>query len=223
MAFSVRANLQTTCEVDFSRSLEPFVDLVFPLRGKQLPADHGYALFSAIAHRIPAIKEHHDISILTAAGLGDRAGKITLNEHSRFQIRLPITKVPLVYVLAGKHLRIGEHEVQLGIPTIHTLRLRPHLRSRIVTIKGYQAPESFLEAAKRQLAALEITGELSIPLDRKGNPARKTIKIKQFSVVGFTVDVCGLNEEDSIKLQVCGLGGKHHMGCGIFTPVKEEE
>lgn len=215
-------SLTMTRKIDYNESLAPFIDLSFPVRGKQLPADQGHHLLAAIAYRIPSIKDHHDISILTAAGLGDRQGKITLNEHSHFRIRVPVTKIPLVYALAGKRLRLGEHEVQLGIPIIQTLKPRSNLRSRIVTIKGYQEPESFLEAAKRQLAALEITGELSIPLDRKGNPARKTIKIKQFTVVGFTVDVCGLNEEDSIKLQVYGLGGKHHMGCGIFTPVKEE-
>jgi CRISPR-associated protein Cas6 len=159
---------------------------------------------------------------LTASGFGDREGKILLTEHSRFRLRVPVTKIPLVYVLAGKHLTLGIHEVQLGIPEIQTLKPRPYLRSRIVTIKGYQEPESFLEAAKRQLEALEIEGELSIPLDRDGNPARKTIKIKRFTVVGFTVEAIRLSQEDSLKLQVYGLGGKRHMGCGVFIPVKEK-
>jgi len=215
-------SLQIAHQVKQDELLEPFIDLCIPVRGSQLPADHGYALFSAIANRLPEnIKEHHDISILTAAGFGDRKGKILLTDHSHFRIRLPITKLPMVYSLAGKTLKLGVHEVQLGIPTIQTLRTSPHLRSRIVTIKGYQDPESFLEAAKRQLDALEIQGELSIPCDRDGNPTRKTIKIKRFTVVGFTVDAMNLNEEDSLKLQVYGLGGKHHMGCGIFIPFKE--
>ncbi|MCA6558614.1 MAG: type I-MYXAN CRISPR-associated protein Cas6/Cmx6, partial [Pseudanabaena sp. M114S2SP2A07QC] len=33
--------------------------------------------------------------------------------------------------------------------------------------------------------------------------------------------VSGLSEEDSIKLQIFGLGGKRRMGCGVFVPMKE--
>jgi len=212
--------VQQSRQFDLSNSVEPFVDLAFPVRGSQLPADHGYALLSAIAKYVPNIKEHHDIGILTTAGFGDREGKILLTEHSHFRLRVPVTKIPMVYSLAGKELRLGVHKVQLGIPTIHTLKPRSHLRSRLVVIKGYEEPTSFLSAAQRQLEALEIQGELLIPSDRHGQPARKTIKIKRFTVVGFTVEVRGLSEEDSLKLQVCGLGGKRHMGCGVFIPVK---
>ncbi|WP_019500470.1 type I-MYXAN CRISPR-associated protein Cas6/Cmx6 [Pseudanabaena sp. PCC 6802] len=215
------SSFQMAHQIPKDEWLEPFIDLSFPLRGKYLPADHGYALLGAIARHIPKIKEHNDIAILTAAGFGDREGKILLTEHSCFRIRVPVTKIPLVYVLAGKHLTLGIHDIQLGIPEIQTLRPRPYLRSRVVTIKGYQEPESFLEAAKRQLEVLGIQAELSIPCDRDGNPARKTIKIKRFTVIGFTVEAIHLSEEDSLKLQVYGLGGKRHMGCGVFIPVKE--
>jgi CRISPR-associated protein Cas6 len=98
------------------------------------------------------------------------------------------------------------------------LRSTNKLRSRIVTIKKFQEPEPFLEAAKRQLDALGIQGDISIPLNEEGEPSRKAIKIKTYSVVGFSVNVTELNDEDSIKLQTFGLGGKHRMGCGIFTP-----
>jgi CRISPR-associated protein Cas6 len=215
------ASLQTTRQIDYNESLNPFIDLSFPVSGTQLPADHGYALLAAIANYVPNIKEHHDIAILSAAGFGDRKGKILIMEHSCFRLRVPVTKIPMVYPLAGKRLRLGVHEVQLGIPTIHTLKPHAHLRSRIVTIKGYEEPELFLAAAKRQLEALEIQGEILIPSDRNGNPARKTIKIKRFTVIGFTVEINQLSEEDSLKLQVYGLGGKRHMGCGVFIPVKE--
>jgi CRISPR-associated endonuclease/helicase Cas3 len=36
-------------------------------------------------------------------------------------------------------------------------------------------------------------------------------------VVGFSLIASDLSDEDSIKLQQFGLGGKHRMGCGIFT------
>ena len=109
------------------------VDLAFPIIGKTIPADHGYALLSAIAQVIPDIKNHSDIGILTASGLKNGMSKITLSDYSCFRFRLPVTKIPLIYPLAGKRLRLGIHEVQLGIPTIQPLKPYHHLRSRLVT------------------------------------------------------------------------------------------
>ena len=193
----------------------PFFDLAFPVAGKYIPADHGYALLAAITKKLPQIRQFSEIGILTIPGLGDRQGKILLTSQSRCKIRLPVSLIPLVYPLAGKKLLLGKHEIKLGIPQILCLEAADKLKARIVTIKGYKEPEPFIEAAKRQLQQLGIVGEISIPLNKEGKPSRKTVKIKQ-TVVGFTTEVWGLSEEDSLKLQVRGIGGRRHLGCGIF-------
>ena len=198
----------------------PDVEMSFEISGQTLPADHGYGLYSAIVDICPALHEQEWLSIQTISGRPDRQGKIGLSKQSRLKLRLPYEpdKISLVLPIAGKKLIIGIHEIQLGIPQIFPLRSTNKLRSRIVTIKKFQEPEPFLEAAKRQLDALGIQGDISIPLNEEGEPSRKAIKIKTYSVVGFSVNVTELNDEDSIKLQTFGLGGKHRMGCGIFTP-----
>lgn len=76
-----------------------------------------------------------------------------------------------------------------------------------------------MEAAKHQLNELGIQGTASIPTNVEGEPDRKAIKIKRYSVVGFGLEVADLSEENSIKLQEDGLGGKRRMGCGIFVPM----
>jgi CRISPR-associated protein Cas6 len=197
-----------------------YVDLSFRVIGHTLPADHGYGLYSAIAHLCPDIHEQEGVSILTIPGEPDQQGKIYLSQSSYLKIRLPYepSKLALVLPLAGQTLTIGNHPIQLTIPQIHPLRPVDKLRSRIVTIKKFQEPEPFKEAAQRQLDALGIRGNLILPLNEAGEPSRKAIKIKTYSVVGFSLIVTDLNEEDSIKLQQHGLGGKHRMGCGIFTP-----
>ena len=88
-------------------------------------------------------------------------------------------------------------------------------------IKAYQEPESFLEAAQRQLTDLGINGLVKIPIIQTES-SRKTIKIKRFTVVGFGLEIGDLNDEDSLLLQKIGLGGKRRMGCGVFIPTKEE-
>lgn len=203
-----------------SDDVTPFVDLSFLIQGKSLPAEHGYGLYSALVRLYPAIREQDDLGILTIPGLPDGEGKITLSTKSRLRIRVPVTKLPLVYPLAGKRITIGIHSILIGIPDVLPLKPAPNLKSRIVTIKGkeYTQPDGFLEAAQRQLDALGIKGKPSIPVDRHGAMQRKTIKIKN-TVVGFTLKVTGLSDEDSLKLQQQGIGGRRHMGCGIFLPL----
>ncbi|MFN6474384.1 MAG: type I-MYXAN CRISPR-associated protein Cas6/Cmx6 [Nostoc sp. SerVER01] len=205
---------------DAGSELEPFVELSFPVRGKYLPADHNYGLFAACVHIIPEIHQQTTLSILTIPGFPDKQGKILLSEQSCLRIRVPIPQIPLIYQLAGKSIRIGIHEIQIGIPEIFTLKPAKTLRSRIVVIKGYSEPESFLNAAQRQLDNLEISGKLSIPIDKKGELSRKTLKVKQYTIVGFTTEISELSDDDSIKLQQWGIGGKRHLGCGYFLPCK---
>jgi len=201
-----------------ARSVEPCVELNFPVQGKYLPADHNYGLYAAFVHLIPELRQQTMLSILTVPGYGDGQGKILLTEQSHLKIRVPVSQIPLVYQLAGKRVCIGMHQILIGIPQTSILQPASRLRARIVTIKGYTEPESFLSAAQRQLDYLGISGEISIPIDRNGNPSRKTIKIKRYTIVGFTIQVSGLSHENSLYLQQLGLGGKHHMGCGIFVP-----
>lgn len=110
---------------------------------------------------------------------------------------------------------------RLGIPQIYLLQPVEYLRSRIVVIKGYEEPESFLQAVQRQIEQLGIQGTASIPINADGKPKRRTIKIKRFTVVGFGLEVMNLSDEDSLTLQMYGIGGKQKMGCGVFVPSKE--
>lgn len=196
-----------------------FVELSFGITGEILPADHGYGLYSAIAHLCPMVHEQEGVSISTISGEPDRQGRIYLSKSAHLKIRLPYEadKIAQILPLAGQTLKIGSHSIQLSIPQIFPLQPFDKLRSRIVTIKKFQEPELFLEAVKRQMDALEIQGNAFVPLDEAGLPLRKAIKIKKFSVVGFSVVVTDLSDEDSLKLQAYGLGGKHRMGCGVFT------
>jgi len=212
------ANEQQKMESDLMT--QPFVELSFGVIGKTLPADHGYGLYSAIAHLCPNVHEQEGVSILTIPGQPDGQGKIHLGQSSKLKIRLPYEpeKISTVLPLAGQTLSIGNHTIQLDIPQIFPLRPVDKLRCRIVTIKKFQEPEPFKEAAQRQLDALGIGGNLILPLNENGEPSRKAIKIKSYSVVGFSLIVTDLNEENSIKLQQVGIGGKRRMGCGVFTP-----
>ena len=207
--------------VSLKNNNSTYIDLCFPVIGEMLPADHGYGLYSALTHWNESIHALEGLSIQTITGIPDKQGKIYLTERSQFRMRLPHEQIPLVYGLAGKALTIGKHTIGLGIPQIYLLQPSANLKARIVVIKAYQEPESFLEAAQRQLTDLGINGLVKIPIIQTES-SRKTIKIKRFTVVGFGLEIGDLNDEDSLLLQKIGLGGKRRMGCGVFIPTKEE-
>ncbi len=85
-------------------------------------------------------------------------------------------------------------------------------------IRGFDDPQLFLEAAQRQLNQRNITATLHLINRSKGEPIRRILTIKGKTLVGYGVKISALNEEDSISLQEKGIGGKHKMGCGVFTP-----
>ncbi|MGH9961803.1 MAG: type I-MYXAN CRISPR-associated protein Cas6/Cmx6, partial [Pyrinomonadaceae bacterium] len=105
------------------------------------------------------------------------------------------------------------------------------LYSRCVTIKiseveGKQRGpdlEMFLSAVRKQLAAVGVVGDVHIDSTRDQHGlerSRRVLHIKDRSVIGYAVSVSGLSDDESVKLQVIGLGGRRRMGCGVFVPIK---
>lgn len=207
-----------TCTVKSLPSSPLCVELSFSVSGRTVPVDHGYGLFSALSHFQAKLHDLENLSIQTIINTNFEGGKLRLTKHSKLRIRLPADRVPLVYPLAGKSLTLAEDIVRLGIPSIEMLQPTKNLYSRMVVIKGYQEPERFLEATQRQLQQMEINQEARISIGANGCLNRKTLKVRNYVVVGFGIEVIGLSDEDSLRLQTYGIGGKRKMGCGIFVP-----
>ena len=72
--------------------------------------------------------------------------------------------------------------------------------------------QAFLEAAYRFIE--ERTGSgCALRVGR-----RRIVTIAGARVVGFALDLSRLSEAASLTLQEQGLGGRRHMGCGLFLP-----
>ncbi|GAB4525437.1 MAG: type I-MYXAN CRISPR-associated protein Cas6/Cmx6 [Pleurocapsa sp.] len=196
----------------------PYIELAFPVMGQSLPIDHGYQLYSALKYKLMQLKDWDDLSIKTISGKlnPNKRNELNLTERSKLLIRLPSEKVPFVYTFSGKSLTIGKHKIRLGIPEMNFLQPKSVLRSHIVVIRGYEQPDTFLKAAKRQVEELNIKAEIKLIAKKDGTPKRKTIAVKQ-TLVGFGIEANNLSETDSITLQEKGLGGKQKMGCGVFV------
>jgi CRISPR-associated protein Cas6 len=208
----------------------PCLDLAFSLSGDAIPADHAEVLFTALCGQIPPLHDDAAIGIHAIRGSLDRTRRLHLKRHSELVLRLPAESIPTFLPLAGKSLRLGDSTVRVGIPTPRLLEPASRLFSRLVIIKGFVDPEPFLEAAKRQLTQMEVAGTaVLVPNPHAAANAggtqgtkspwlRRTVEIHGKRVVGFALRIEGLKDEDSIKLQEQGLGGRRHYGCGIVTP-----
>ena len=213
------------------------LDAIFPLRGEAIPVDHGYALYSAVSGRVPGLhrpSEDHgpELGIFPIRGTpnGDR---LALTTKSTLRLRLPASWMAQAVSLAGASLEIAGAKIRVGVPTVRPLSPSAALSSAMVVIKvpgmaedGLTA-QGFWEAARRQLDALEIGGELGIPVHtdgpHAGQPRRRVMRIKGATRVGYPVIVTGLTADESLRLQAQGLGGRRRMGCGLFLPTGSRE
>jgi CRISPR-associated protein Cas6 len=201
----------------------PVVVVSFPTQGRQLPADHGYALYSAIARQLPALHGASWLGLELLNGVPWRAGLVALpTRGAQLRLRVPAERYGDVLPLAGKRLDIGGHTLRLGIPSARPLQPAPSLYARCVTIKNHTEPEPFLDAARRQLESLGLNAALELPLDEQGRFRRRILTIRDKRVVGFSLAAHGLSDEDSIRLQSLGLGGRRAMGCGHFNPIMRQ-
>lgn len=213
----------------------PYIKVNFGLSGKQLPADHGYSVYSAISKSCPSLHAIDWLGIELINGFPSGRGLITLPEHgATLRLRIPADHYRDVLPLAGKRFDIGGHQLRLGLPIARPLQPSPSLYARVVTIKKFTDAEPFLEAVKRKLDQFGIKGRIELPRDEQGRYRRRIVTIHGKSVVGFSMAVHDLNDHDSLLPQAGavkvvsadnesvnwqGIFSRRAMGCGIFNPI----
>jgi CRISPR-associated protein Cas6 len=209
-----------------------FLEIQFQLRGKTLPADHGYALYSAVKQLVQATDASgtipQDVRLCSVPGIPDRDGLIYLHRGSRFRLRCPGEQVqPWYQLLQNQVLDIRGHLIRLIQPRLALPQPSETLKSRLVTFKleaidHAEVPYYFLDSCRKGLERLEINAQASIDSTPEGDLARRTLAVKHKKILGYGVVVEGLSQEDSLKLQWHGLGGRQHFGCGWFYPAQED-
>ena len=189
------------------------LDLEFPVFSTSaIAVDHGYHLYAGLSSALSTVHSENGIAVHPIRGrqIGDRM--LQLMPWSTIMVRTPQERIGDLVGLAGKSITIGDRQVRLGVPKVQGLEPATALRSRLVTIKGFLDAETFAQAVRRQLDALEISERVILTIGK-----RRTIKIRDKEVVGFEVILEGLLASESIALQETGIGGRRHMGCGVFV------
>jgi len=194
------------------------LDLEFPVFSTSaIAVDHGYHLYAGLSKALSTVHSENGIAVhpITGRQIGDRL--LQLMPWSTVKVRTPQERIGDLVGLAGKTVTIGHLQVRLGVPKVQGLEPATTLRSRLVTIKGFMDAEPFAQAIRRQLDALKISEKVILTIGK-----RRTIRIRDKEVVGFEIILEGLTAIESITLQEQGLGGRRHMGCGVFVAAKSE-
>ncbi len=143
-------------------------------------------------------------------------------------------------------LCIGVPEVRSLVPAPALRSRLVTIKLPDVAAQSPDAAELFRASALRKLVEIGIspsplppgesqsTGSPLLPGEGQGEGSssaaharlslgkRRTLRIKDKEVVGYEVLVDCLTAAESIALQEAGLGGRRHMGCGIFVPMMNE-
>lgn len=102
----------------------PCVKVSFPVIGRQLPADHGCLVYSAISRSIPSLHGVDWLGIELVSGFPFGRGLIALPERDvSLHLRIPIDKYRDVLPLSGRKFDIGGHQIRLGLPVARTLEV----------------------------------------------------------------------------------------------------
>jgi CRISPR-associated protein Cas6 len=198
------------------------IDLAFTIStSHSIPIDHGYALYGAISRVLPNVHTENGVAIHPISGRQLGNGLLMLMPWSVLTLRLSAEQIPSVLPLVDKNLQIGETSLRIGVPQVYPLKPASALRSRLVVIKvahidpGQVTEEQFVSAARKQLGALGVATEATLTVGK-----RRTLRIKGAQIVGYEMLVEGLTADESLNLQEMGIGGKQHMGCGVFAPFR---
>ena len=210
--------------------MNPTLDILFRVTGAEIPADHGYVLFSATSRILETEEDrwmhgNAHIGLHTIRGARFGNGRRLLGPNARLGLRLPSNLLPRSLKLAGKSLDLDGCKLRVGVSKTRALVPAPALHCRIVTTRNGNDPARFDAEIARQSAALGICGKVFRAPESAGrgdgrDPSRRIVRVKGKRIVGYAVLATELTAEESILLQERGLGGRRRMGCGVFVPFR---
>jgi CRISPR-associated endonuclease/helicase Cas3 len=179
------------------------IELHFPVAGSFLPSDHGYLLFSGICALVSDAHGAEWLGVHTIKGRSSRPGLMKISSSAHLRLRLPTDKIKNAYVLAGKNIDVGGHNLRCGVPQIHLLEASKRLWSRNVMIKVADNPSSvepisFLRAVNRQLVTMGVSARVELEASEtpstRDKYARRILQVKDTVLAGYGVTLDDLNE-----------------------------
>lgn len=199
-------------------SLDQLLRVYFPVIGQTVPVDHHQAFYAAISKEKPRLHELNGLAFSPIIGGEAYGSRMKLNKFSRISFQVPQSHLGEVVSLAGRKLRLQQELIRLGVPQLRPILPSQYLYTRFLTIKNATTKEKILEKIDEQLQEIGISKQKPIVRVLR----RRVIQIHNQSIVGWGIYLSGLDEEDSLLIQLEGVGGRRRYGAGFFVPVRSD-
>jgi CRISPR-associated protein Cas6 len=190
----------------------PFVDVVFEIAGTSVPAEHAWALWRAVACRLPWLEGEEGAGIHPLRVAPTGYGVALLARRARLALRVRRERVPEALLLSGATLDVAGSPLVVGAGGERTLRAWATLHARQVAI-GISDAAEFQADVERRLSALGIDCECI-------SGRRRTLSAGDREVVAYALALHNMRPGDSLRVQCEGIGAERALGCGIFVPHK---
>lgn len=212
---------QESSSNETANAAKPTVDLVFAIRCRELPVDHAYSLSIAIMAHLPWIKEEEGAGIhsihVAASGNGwmrpiHDDDLLFPSKRTKLSIRIPVEREADARVLSGKLLEVDGHELAIGDARTRSLSDLTTLFSRHMVVDEADTEEEFLDSAVENLK------EMGVHPKKMLCGIENIIKTPDRQMKTRSLMLADLHLEESVTLQIQGMGAYRHLGCGLFIP-----
>ncbi len=199
------------------------VDLSFSISCTTIPVDNAYALSAAICEVLPWIDSETEAGLHIMHGGPSINGwqrpetedaTLLLSKRSKLRLRLPKHRIEDAEQLCGKVLNVTGHSVEVGKFKTMLLINTDTLLSRYIVSAVEEDEETFTERMLQELRGMGL-GLTKILSGRDHALAGPDGPINAKSLL-----VSGMTAEDSVTLQVNGIGPGRSMGFGLFIASK---
>jgi len=213
----------TTDEVTTSAQA---LDLSFGIQSRMLPVDHLYALSRALEEHLPELRDEgigiHEIHLAGSQNGWERPDP-ALGQHlipsrrSRMQLRVPRALADSVRRrLEGVTLDLDGYQLTLKKAREKPLFSHPFLYARHMPMAEDELDDE-----------LRFLRRIATELDDRGIRIKKALCGKTTEIATpdgplytRSLMLADLTPDQSLRLQEIGLGEHHHLGCGLFLPMK---
>jgi CRISPR-associated protein Cas6 len=190
-----------------------FMDAVFDLASGEIPADHGHALFEALARHLPWLRETPEAGVQPVQGAPTgRNDNLMINRRVKLVIRLPVDRLADAKALTGRTINPGAGELAVGGLKEKLLTPFAYLYSHFVSMDTEDEAE-FMQAVRKELDQMQVRCGLIPGKKRK-------MSTPSGDVWGYSLMLHDVDLLQSLLIQEVGLGRRRNQGCGIFIPHK---
>ncbi len=214
---------ETEDDADDQIVSDDVVDLLFSIRCKTIPIDHGSALKDAICSKLDWLEMEplagiHQVHVAESAHgwqRPDEEGGILLpSRRTRLMLRMPSHRIEDCRSLVGQHLDIDGHELSIGEFKTRSLSTLTTIFARYIETDIDEAEEAFIERMLEWLRAENIAvKKMMSGLMVKHQSGDDVITTRKLMLSGLSI-------RNSLRLQKQGMGNNMLMGIGIFLPHK---